>query len=242
MTDTPPIPIPPQPGALRGAASLTLQTRQAQRLIRGRTAAAGKPAIVGLLGFANQLRIIWQGARCDDPYADWWLVKVHQALEQASEKLEALQAEVDQRMAAVPAIEIAPGESVQPFQVPLQFGNPFAFRGAQLLARFDDQIRSVLSAGHVGLLTRDETQRQLHQGGRAVRQAFVSSQGYRMVGVTRVDLGQGIAKANQAAESMGQVPREVIEGTLRAPYAPTRSNSNLVSQQPGDAEPQPDSA
>ena len=63
--------------------TLTLETRQAQRMVKGRPGTADKPAIMGLIGFANRLRVIWHGARADDPYADWWLVKVHDALDVA---------------------------------------------------------------------------------------------------------------------------------------------------------------
>ena len=45
-------------------------------------ASAEKPAIIGLLGFANLVRTIWHGARADDPYADWWLLQVHEAMVQ----------------------------------------------------------------------------------------------------------------------------------------------------------------
>ena len=51
------------PGVLRGQVWLTIQTRQAQQLVRGRNGTAEKPAITGLVGFANQLRVIWQAAR-----------------------------------------------------------------------------------------------------------------------------------------------------------------------------------
>ena len=54
-----------RPGVLRGGATLTLQTRQAQRLVKGRGYTAEKPAITGLIGFANLLRSIWHGARAD---------------------------------------------------------------------------------------------------------------------------------------------------------------------------------
>ena len=70
-----------QPGALRAVVTLTLETRQAQRMVKGRSGTVDKPAIMGLIGFANRLRVIWQGARADDPYADWWLVKIHDALD-----------------------------------------------------------------------------------------------------------------------------------------------------------------
>ena len=60
------------PGTLRGQVWLTVQTRQAQRLIRGRSGNADKPAIIGLVGFADRLRVNRQAARNDNPYADWW--------------------------------------------------------------------------------------------------------------------------------------------------------------------------
>ena len=59
------------PGALQGEVWLTIQTYQAQGLIRGRRAIDGKPAIIGLIGFADRLKSLWQAIRFDDPYADW---------------------------------------------------------------------------------------------------------------------------------------------------------------------------
>ena len=101
----------PQPtlGALRGQAWLTVQTRQAQRLIRGRNGSEEKPAIVGLVGFADRLRLIWQAARNDDPYADWWLIRIHEAIEQARELVSRSQSQIDEKLAQSPAIEVRVG-------------------------------------------------------------------------------------------------------------------------------------
>jgi hypothetical protein len=61
-------PRPPStPGALHGQIWLTVQTNQAQQLIHGRAGTPDKPAIIGLIGFADRLRVIWQAARHDDP-------------------------------------------------------------------------------------------------------------------------------------------------------------------------------
>ena len=94
------------PGALRGQAWLSLQTHHAQRLLRGRPGAAGKPAIIGLFGFAERLRGIWQGARQDDPYADWWLVKIEDALVAAEQVIKAERATLAERLEALPALEV----------------------------------------------------------------------------------------------------------------------------------------
>src|SRR5690606_38405599 len=79
-------PVRPSAG-LRGEVSLTVHTRYAKSLIGGRPASAGKPAIIGLLGFANRLRVIWRAAKQDDPYAHWWLIRLDAALEDIQERV-----------------------------------------------------------------------------------------------------------------------------------------------------------
>lgn len=210
-----------RPGVLRGGAVLTLQTRQAQRLVKGRSYSADKPAIIGLIGFANLVRSVWHGARADDPYADWWMLKIHEALEQAKRELSGLEREVGARLEGLDALEVALPASTKPARVSLNFSNPYAFHAARAIGAFDALVCKVLSARHVGLLARDEAEGMLHQGGRVVRRVLQSPVGYRFLGVTRRDLAQGTAKALQAVEVMGEVPGDVLAGTCRAPHAPT---------------------
>ena len=217
-----------RPGVLRGGATLTLQTRQAQRLVKGRATSAEKSAIVGLIGFANRVRTLWHGARADDPYADWWLLQVHDALDQAERALVSLEQSVTSRFEALGAIDVALPASIKPARIVLNFSNPYAFRAAGLIGRFDALACKVLGARHVGLLGRDEAEKTLHQGGRRVRRALQSPLGYRLIGVTRDDVGQGTTKAMQARDAMGEIPDEVLSGTRRAPHAPT-----VASVRPG---------
>ncbi len=209
-----------RPGVLRGGATLTLQTRQAQRLVKGRGQTEGKPAIIGLIGFANMLRVIWHGARADDPYADWWMLKVHDALQLAQEQLACAGQEIATRFDAMGSIDVSAPASIKPARIALNFSNPYAFRGAQLVSAYDALVRSVLSARHVGLLTRDESERALHEGGRQVRRALQSPVGYRFTGVTRADVEQVTAKAVQAKDVMGALPDDVGIRERRAPHAP----------------------
>ena len=61
---------------------------------------------------------------------------------------------------------------------------------------------------------------QYAEEGRQVRRALQSAVGYRFVGVTRLDVVQGTAKAQQARDVMGELPEDILAGTSRAPYAP----------------------
>ena len=218
--------IPPrddQPGALRGGVTLTLQTRQAHRLVKGRAATAETPAIIGLLGFASLLRPIWHGARADDPYADWWLIKVHQTLELAHQGLDTACERLTQRTRDNDAIAVDGAMSTKPIRVALQFSNPYAFRGARVVARYDDLARMALTARHVGLMTGRDAEELLHHGGRLARRAFLGPVGYRLTGVTRADVTWQNETALRAREAMGEVPADVQSRASRAPYAPDPS-------------------
>jgi integrating conjugative element protein (TIGR03761 family) len=210
----------PAPGALRSEAALSIQTRQAQQLVHGRTGREDKPAIIGLTRFAALLRPIWNGVRADDPYAAWWLVRVHEALACAWTELGSLHNTVQAQLQTVPGVQIGMAESLYPIEVPLIFANPYGFRAAYLIARFDDLVRAIMTARHVGLLDRDNAERFLHHGGRQVRRAYNSPLGYKYFGITRADIAQGNAKAAQARALMGDVPAAVLSGERAAPYAP----------------------
>ena len=125
------------PGVLRSDAYLTVQTRQAQRLIEGRLADDDVAAIIGLTRFAALLRPIWNGARTDDPYADLWLVRVDDAIAESEQELFALKAHVEQLLKRRKGMTIHVAESIEPLQVPLTFATPYSFRGAYLLALYD---------------------------------------------------------------------------------------------------------
>ncbi len=129
------------------------------------------------------------------------------------------------RLEGLGALEVAPPVSTNPARISLNFSNPYAFHAARVVGAFDALVCKILSARHVGLLARDETEGMLHQGGRVVRRVLQSPVGYRFLGVTRRDLEQGTAKALQAVEAMGEVPGDILTGARRAPHAPA-----IVSQ------------
>jgi len=211
-----------RPGALRGQTWLMVQTRQAQQLIRGRNGTADKPAIIGLVGFADRLRMIWQAARQDDPYADWWLIKVHEAIEQARAFVDAQQLEQERQFVQVAGIETTVAESLRPYRVPLQFANPYAYRGAHLIAEYDTLVRTLLTRCHVGLLDRDTAEATIHRCARRIRGTFAIAQGYRFLGIDRPAVRQGTGKSEQARQRMGELPAAVLSGEQQAQIVPRK--------------------
>lgn len=208
------------PGALRSRIILQVQTRKAHALVRGRRQEGGKQAIIGLVRFAAILGPIYSAAAKDDPWADWWLLKVERELAQGKEELASLRAHVEKVLHGRPVIDVEVAHCEDPVKVDLTFRNPYGFIGAYLVADYDDLVLSILTARHISLMARNEAERLLEGGGRVVRRAFHAADGYRRMAVSRADVRQGTAKAVRAREALGDLPQEVLEGKLRGEHAP----------------------
>ncbi|MEL7822540.1 AcaB family transcriptional regulator, partial [Pseudomonas aeruginosa] len=75
-------------GSLRSAMSLTLHTHHASRIWHGRAAAEGRPGIVGLNGYIAQMNKMRRGSEQDDPYSDWWMLRIEDKLDQTKVTLQ----------------------------------------------------------------------------------------------------------------------------------------------------------
>ncbi len=199
-------------GALQGEVWLKVQTYQAQTLIRGRRSSEGKSAIIGLIGFADRLKSMWQAVRFDDPYADWWLVKVEEAIAASRAQLQRVQQQLESQAASQSGLEFTIASSSQPQRVSLQFANPYAFRAAQMLAEFDRMLCTAMTCRHLGVDLPTALDEQVHASGRWVRRVFAVPQGFASMGVSREDLSQNTAEANKARQQMGEVPAEILSG------------------------------
>jgi len=212
------------PGVLRGEVWLTVQSRHAKRLIMGRVADAERPAIIGLIGFADRLRIIWNAARADDPYADWWLVKVDEALARARQRIKHERAVLDACIEQQSGLEIHVATTDKPYRTQLFFANPYAYWGAQLVAEFDHTARTLLTTKHVGLIAGSNAEASLGALSHILRGLFAVPQGYRVFRIDREAVRNGSPTAKAAAEHMGELPAAVLSGDLRPALAPTRAS------------------
>ena len=90
-------------GSLRSTMSLTLHTHHASRIWHGRAPAEGRPGIIGLNAYISVMNKMKRGSEQDDPYSDWWMMRIEDKLEQTKAALKGLREQVDQALADVPA-------------------------------------------------------------------------------------------------------------------------------------------
>jgi integrating conjugative element protein (TIGR03761 family) len=215
------------PGALRGESWMTLQTREAQRLVNGRAQQPGKPAIIGLTRFGGLMSQLFFSARLDDAYVDWWLVQIEEAFLLSKKELDGYQHKVGEKLNSQESIEFEVAMSVEPIRIPLRFSNPYSYRAAALVASYDKLVRSSKTGRHTGTLTRDEDERFKDLGGTAVRRCLSSPANFpRGIVASREDLRQQSARAKQAVEKYGLPPEDIVSGERRGEYAPAIMSIN----------------
>lgn len=208
-------------GALRSAMSLTLHTHHASRIWHGRAPTEGKPAIVGLNGFVSIMNKLKRGAEQDDPYSDWWMLRIEDKLEQTKNTLQTLGEQVDQALTNVPsALSLGDNLNVQPVKLPLFVNAQLGFAAVYLLADYDEIARKLILAHHTALIDRSTLERWLNEGAHALRSLFSLAQQYRYSGTQRDDFAAKNAAARAAIEKFGELPQDVLEGTRRSRFAP----------------------
>ncbi|WP_275629551.1 PFL_4669 family integrating conjugative element protein [Pseudomonas sp. 273] len=208
-------------GSLRAPMSLTLHTHHASRVWHGRAPAEGRPGIVGLNGFIAVMNKMKRGAEQDDPYSDWWMLRIEEKLTQTKETLQALREQIDLALADIPsAISLGENLNIQPVRLQLFVNAQLGFVAIYLLADYDNLARKLILAHHTALIDRSTLERWLNEGAHALRSLFSLAQQYRFSGCTRDDFAAKNAAARAAIEKFGELPQDVLEGVRRSRYAP----------------------
>jgi integrating conjugative element protein (TIGR03761 family) len=220
-------------GNLRSSMSLTLHTHHASRIWHGRAPAEGKPGIVGLNGFVSIMNRLKRGVEQDDPYSDWWTLRIEEKLETTRQQILGLREQVDQALACVPsALSLGENLNIQPVKLPLFISSQLGFLAVYLLADFDELARRLILAHHTAMIDRSTLERWLNEGAHALRSLFSLSQQYRFSGTTREDFAAKNAAAQAAIEKFGELPIEVMNGTQRSRFSPPLRN---LSQPTGES-------
>lgn len=209
------------PGRLISQATLLLHTRHAQRLFRGHF-----HQIPGVMAFSRQLMKIWQAASEDDPYADWYLIKTYDVLHQTRKKLETGQQEYQALFTRQDNLRLELGTSSKPIEFSLQFGTPYGYMASYLIADYDRLARQFLSARALGLVDGYFT-KSLEKATELVKHVLEKPMDWIPTGITRENILENNQRVQEIAEQLGQVPKQIVTGKLRAPYAPAIQKKKL---------------
>ena len=219
---------PESPTELRSKISMTVRALDTRKLIKGRPSADGKSAIIGLFGFADRLRVIWDGAKLSDPYALWWLLRVEKSYTTAVNRIEFERASIRQQFTKVQEFDIEFPAASALCRVELSFACPYAYWGARLLSNYDELVLAATTAKRLGVLPKSTQPSNRFQCERAIRGLFASPLGYHSLGVTFDDIEQRTTLAEEARTLMGDLPADILNRQRTPMLLVTDSESAAV--------------
>lgn len=226
-----------QLGPLRSEITFTLHTQYATRLWNGRDLVkneAGEVVTSSILSIPNALSLlsqIQQAAEQDDPYADDYLLRFEQkVLEFRKEMQDMTWRMVNLYSEKIPEnFQIERCANIAPIQYPIFVNTQLGYQLLYLLADFDSLARTVMTASHIALLTKDDAYDWLESGAKLIRRAFGVLENYRNSGITRQDALENNARYQAAVKRMKYtLTPDVLSGTTRATFAPTIKKSSLA--------------
>lgn len=221
-------------GRLTVETILTIKTRQAQQLAIGRNKSAKQSPIVGLFRFGKMTVHLWQRAQADDPFADWTLLRIEDGLKAGRQHLKQLGEQTRTLLGSVEGLHFEVADNAEPLDLKLMFATAYGYQAAYLLYEFDEAMRAVLTARHVGLLKRDMADRTVYQAGHVVRSLFMLPSRWidrtqpampgglipMLPGCTRQDVCESTPAAVLMRERLGDLPPGVADGSTRPQFAP----------------------
>ena len=100
------------------------------------------------------------------------------------------------------------------------FANPYAYRGAKLLAEFDSLVCMALTPRHIGLLGNQSSEDIIKASARKLRSLFTIPQSYRLLKINRELVRTSTGRSQEARKLMGEMPADVLSGARHAPLVP----------------------
>ena len=173
---------------------------------------------LGLIQFANHITDMWNAYKQDDPYAEWYLLKIFNSIHEAKEKLKKHEDNLTQQFNHLRGLEIELYSNPKPFKQPLYFVTPFGFMMAMLLEQVDYVNRQLFTLHRLGL-TPEELLLPTDLM-RVVQGIFKLARDWRHTGITRKDILENNQQAQKVKRSLGDIPAAVLNKEIQFQFLP----------------------
>lgn len=205
------------PGQVVRTGVIELHTKSGHQLFHGRMGKGDTQPIVGLVRFIANMNRISNYSLDDDPYADAKLLRIENLMSECATQYESsltyLESLLTQPSRRRPVITSQGSKKPQSFTLSIASG--YGWRGADLLADYDQIMQFGLDAQHVRRLDQKGWTMHVSDAGRKLRRLYLESTKYTWSGVTRSDLNEMSELAQRVIEERGALPAEILSGERR---------------------------
>lgn len=221
-----------QPGAFRVKATTIIHSKEAMNLFFGRKT-KDSVFIVGVNEFAKHTKSIFSAAKKDDPYADYFLLKIEESFNEAYKQLDLISNTLN-IIKNNTNITLS-YSSTDPVELDTKFSTVYGNLAMDLLLKADELFLLVHALRHIGKLTRVKQETFLNGSNKKkgikqiIRKALLSQSGFIYTNINRKDFelqtaltATVFAKMEKSLKSHGDnaLPECIIDKTCRGQHAP----------------------
>jgi len=206
---------------------LFLKTYKAQNCVWGKM-----QGCLGLFQFARYVVQINNAIRGDDPYADWFLIQIQDALNDGRRVLQRFENRYKDVLSLKKNQQRIIVSPDKPIKIKVQFVSPYSFIAADMLGDYDRAL-SLMEVARLTGIKLDKSIADLESElNKTLKSTFNLPKQWKPTQVTRIDVEQDTEKAQQARNFMGQIPAKILNKEVVAQYAPTiRGKKPALSEQ-----------
>lgn len=195
--------------------TLTLHTRNAQRLFLGRS-----KNVPNVAKFNRLIQGMQDASKKDDPFADWILLRTYDAIVQTHRKLHSFEATVKKHLTPTEGITLKLACHHQPRLLSIHFCTTYTVALMYVLNNYDRLVRSQYALKS-SIIKQDKILESNAQiANNLLQQILIEPTKWHKTGVTRLDITDNTLCAQEAFklyETPDALPDTVITTKLRAP-------------------------
>ncbi|POW54876.1 TIGR03761 family integrating conjugative element protein [Candidatus Pantoea alvi] len=217
---------PLRSGGLTSTLTVELHSHYAIRLWEGRSrsdeksSAEKRPKIIGMPEVISRAGYAGRDAAAGNPYGDELLVRLEEAIVQATATMESHIQTVEKIIAAVPpGIKMSDPASTDPLNLDVFSRSPLGYRCVWLLIHYDRLALKTFQAFHYGLISRSQRDQLLEKGSKAVRSVYGLIQNYRTMPVTYDDIRNKTERGLAAISRLGEPDPAIMSGKKRSSFS-----------------------
>jgi integrating conjugative element protein (TIGR03761 family) len=207
--------------------TLVLHNPTAEYLVKG----SWNYKQMGLLQFAKSVQLIWQAAKGDDPYAEWYLMQIYEQITLLKEEVKKAEALCQEKFAQLRGLEVQVMDNLKPIKLPLRFATPFGYMAAYLIADLDYFFRQANILKRLGILLEGKQipvyfVQKMHM-------LFAHARLWQYTGITRKDIKENNQLAQKAKELMGALPEPILNNQFQFMFLPRivkKGKENFVNK------------
>lgn len=174
------------------------------------------PGKMGLVQFGRYVQMLWQGYEQEDPYAEWQLLRIYEAIQSLKRMMDEQEVLWRKQVRGLRGIQVKPFRNAKPFSISLTSVSILVLMAGSLITQADYLTRQILILKQMGIVPQGQARSQ--QFCEEIQKIFMLSQEWKHTGITRQDILDNNDLAKKVETKLGQLPENILFQKTSLPF------------------------